>query len=430
MAAFLAVTGLVVGLLATRGLASPLLTAAVWVVTQSLLNRWPFGGFSWTEVGVALHDVAAARALAAVGGVALMTFVTVALAGFVVDLVVALGDREGRPAVLAGGGAALLLVATVTADVARFDPEPTGHLHLAVLQGDDEELPLAEQRTQQLTDDHLALAAELEGDLDLIVFPEGALDTDPEQDPALRDALTELADEHGAALLVNARVPVDRDAAANGADDRIHNANLFYDVDGTLHDEYAKQHLVPFGEYVPLRGLFGNLDALRTNVPYDFTPGDETVVFDVKGRPVGSVICFESAFGSLVRDQVRAGAEAIVVSTNNRSYRRSGNTDQHLALGQLRAAETGRPVVQASVSGVSAIIDADGRVHDRTELFEKAIVDATIVTTRGETLYVRFGDWIVWACCAALVVATVIALRRRAPEPVGSSPDAVNSAAN
>jgi apolipoprotein N-acyltransferase len=413
MASFVALVGLVVGLLAARGVASPLLTAAVWVVAQALLNRWPFGGFGWTEVGVALHDLEPARALAGVGGVLLVSFATVAVAGFLADFGIAVRDRERRAAVLAGTGVVLVAVATFGADAARSIPEPTGRLRLAVLQGDDELLSLAEQRRQQLTDDHLALAAKLRGDYDLIVFPEGALDTDPEQDGELRDALVELAREHGAALLVNARIPVDRVAAADGTDTRIFNANMLYEPDGTLQGEYAKQHLVPFGEYVPMRWLFGNLDALRTNVPYDYTPGDETVVFDVGRTPVGSVICFESAFGPLVRDQVREGAEAIVVSTNNRSYRRSGNTDQHLALGQLRAAETARPVVQASVSGISAVVDAEGNVHGRTELFEKAVIDTTVTTTRGETLYVRFGEWIVWACCIALVAAAAFAVFRR-----------------
>ena len=78
------------------------------------------------------------------------------------------------------------------------------------------------------------------------------------------------------------------------------------------------------------------------------------------------MICFESAFGPLVRDSVRKGAQALVVSTNNRSYRRSGNSEQHLAKSQMRAAETGRPVLQASVSGISAVIDPDGTVHDTT----------------------------------------------------------------
>jgi apolipoprotein N-acyltransferase len=409
MATSLALVGAVVAWLAARHVASPLITAAAWVVAEALLGRFPFGGFPWADVGVALHDVTIARALAAVGGVALVSFVTVAAAGFLIDGAIALRVRRRRPAALAGAGLATVLLFAVVAQAARFEPTPTGELRLAVLQGDDQQLSLAGQRVQRLTDDHLRLASRLDGPYDLIVFPESALDTDPELDPRLRAELVDLAAEHDAALLVNARVPVDR----GRSDGRFFNANLLYEPDGVLQDEYAKQHLVPFGEYVPLRSVFGSYDALRTNVPYDYLPGHETVVFDVKGTPVGSVICFESAFGPLVRDSVRSGAEVIVVSTNNRSYRRSGNSAQHLALGQLRAAETGRPVVQASVSGISAVIDADGAARDRTELFEQAIVDTTVTTTTGDTLYVRFGEWVAWGCVLTLLIATVVAPRRR-----------------
>ena len=348
MAANLALAGAIVGLLGQRGVRSPLLTAAAWTLMEAFQGRWPFGGFPWADVGVALHDLGAARALASVGGVLLVTYVVVAGAGFLLDAAVALRHREVRAGVVATAGIVTLVLLGVVARVTRFDPTPTGELHLAILQGDDEELSLAEQQVQELTDDHLELADRLHGDYDLIIFPESSLDTDPELDANLRAKLESIAAEHDAALLVNARVPVDRDDP-NG--DELYNSNLLYEPDGTLQDEYEKQHLVPFGEYVPLRSLLGDVGALR-QVPYDFAAGDETVVFDVKGTPVGSVVCFESAFGPLVRDFVRDGAEAIVVSTNNRSYRRSGNTEQHLALSRMRAAETGRPVVQASVSGI------------------------------------------------------------------------------
>jgi apolipoprotein N-acyltransferase len=414
MAAYIALAGLVTALLARRGIASPLLTAAVWVVAEALRGRFPFGGMPWADIGVALHDVSAARALASVGGVLLVSYVTVAAAGFVLDAGLALRSHHTRSAVLAGVGIVAVVGVGLVAVATRFEPRPTGELRVAVLQGDDQELSLAGQRAQQLTGNHLALAAGLEGNYDLIVFPESALDTNPEQDPQLRSILAQLAAKHDAAVLVNARVPVSPSEGESPESVRgeVYNADLLYDPDGTLQGKYAKQHLVPFGEYVPLRGLLGDIDALRTNVPYDFTAGDDSVVFDVKGTPVGNVICFESAFGPLVREQVRDGAEAIVVSTNNRSYRRSGNSEQHLALGQLRAAETGRPVVQASVSGISGIIDADGTVHDRTELFEQAVVDATITTTTGETLYVRFGDWLVWTCSLAVLIAAAVAVFR------------------
>ena len=295
-----------------------------------------------------------------------------------------------------------MLVVSVLADVTRYEPTETGRLRVAMLQGDDEELSLAEQQVQLLTDDHLALADQLHGHYDLIIFPEGALDADPDQDPNVRARLTAIAEKHGASVLVNARTP-----AGNGED---YNSNIMYGPDGTRQGIYSKQHLVPFGEYVPWRDALGFISELR-QIPYDFKAGDRTVVFRAGGHRIGSVICFESGFGPLVRDSVRKGAEVVVVSTNNRSYHRSGNSAQHLANSQMRAAETARPVLQASVSGISAVIDPDGSVHDTTNLFEKAIVSTTVRTTTGETPYVRFGEWVVLLSCLALIGAAVVVVR-------------------
>jgi apolipoprotein N-acyltransferase len=403
MAAYIAVAGAVVAALARRRVVSPWLTAGVWTVVEAIRGRVPLGGCAWADVGVALHSLPPARAFASLGGVPLVSFACVALAGLVVDLVVSVRAHERRGLMLAGVAILATVLVTTTADVARYEPASTGRLRVAMLQGDDQELTLAEQQRQLLTDDHLALAARLRGRYDLIVFPEGALDTDPEHDPALRRAITSIAREHASSVLVNARTPA-------GGDEE-YNSNRLYESDGTLQGTYSKQHLVPFGEYVPWRDSLGFIGELR-QIPYDFKAGDHDTIFHVAGRPIGTVICFESAFGPLVRSFVRDGAQAIVVSTNNRSYHRSGNSEQHLANSQMRAAETGRPVLQASVSGISAVIDPDGTVHDTTDLFRKAIVTTTITTTSGQTPYVRFGDWIVLVSALGIAVATVVAVRR------------------
>ena len=138
------------------------------------------------------------------------------------------------------------------------------------------------------------------------------------------------------------------------------------------------------------------------------------------------MICFESAFAPLVRDYVRDGAEALVVTTNNRSYRRSGLSAQHVALSQMRAAETGRPVLHASVSGITGVVDQYGDLHDTSELFVNKVTTGTVATTTGETMYVRFGDWVVAFAGIALVVLAFVGERRlRArdarPLPVDSS---------
>src|SRR4029079_3909188 len=230
MAAAIAVVGALVAAYARRGLASPFLTAAVWVGLEALRGRCPFGGFPWADLGVALHDVPAARALASVGGTLLVTFVVVAVNGLLLDLGLALQSHRARGAVLAGVGVAGILVGTVVVDVTRFEPTTTGHLRVALLQGDDEQLPLAEQVNQPLTEKHFALANRLRGHYDLIVFPESALDTDPESDPELRARLVALAQEHDADVLVNARTP--------GTDGQSRNTNLLYTPDGKLEGTY------------------------------------------------------------------------------------------------------------------------------------------------------------------------------------------------
>ena len=179
-----------------------------------------------------------------------------------------------------------------------------------------------------------------------------------------------------------------------------------------MQGRYAKQHLVPFGEYVPWRSQLGFIKALE-QVPRDFKPGDERVLFDVRGHRVASLICFESAFAPLVRDFVRDGAEVVVVSTNNRSYRRSSNAAQHVAQSQMRAAETGRPVLQASVSGISAVDRRlGGRPRDQPRCSDNGTISTVVTTMTGETPYVRFGDWVLSGSALALVVAAVVGRRR------------------
>ncbi|MCZ7525973.1 MAG: apolipoprotein N-acyltransferase [Acidimicrobiia bacterium] len=410
MAATWALTGLGVGLLGRVGVRSAWATAAVWVLVEGLRGRWPLGGFPWGEVGAALHDVPTARALASWGGVLLVSFTVVAVNGFLVELLLA--DRPAGTWRAPAAGLGVLLALTLVAGMARVEGRPSGTLRFALLQGNDldRDLTPEEADARYLPRSHLRLASTLEGPYDLVVFPESSLDADPERDAALRAELVAVGERHGAAVLVNA---VTRDDEGDAF-----NTNLLYDPGGRLQGTYAKQHLVPFGEYVPLRDHLGFIRELE-QVPTDYTPGPGNVVFEVAGRRVGTIICFESAFGPLVRSVVRDGAEVVVVSTNNRSYRRSGNPAQHLALSQMRAAETGRPVLHASISGITGVIDAEGDVRQTTSLFESSVVTGEVVTTTGRTPYVRYGSWIL--VLSALVVvglagrARLRGRRRRGP---------------
>ena len=129
------------------------------------------------------------------------------------------------------------------------------------------------------------------------------------------------------------------------------------------------------------------------------------------------MICFESSFAPLVRNAVRDGAEFLVVSTNNRSYRRSGLSAQHVAISQMRAAETGRPILHAAISGISAVVEPDGSVRERSKLFVNQVTSGTIETTTGTTPFVRLGEWVVAGCLLGLILAALAAHRRDSQSP-------------
>jgi apolipoprotein N-acyltransferase len=411
---YYAAMGALVTVFAARGIRSPLLTAAIWTLLEGLRVRFPLGGLAWGEIGASLHDIGVARALASWGGVALVTFVVVAANGYVLDAVLATRARRWPSVGLAASGAVALVLVAGIASLTRFEPTATGTLRVAMVQAFDlvDAPPTQLAAEQYATAETFELADQLSGRFDLIIFPESSLDRDPELDPILREQVVALGSDHDAVMLVNAR--------HRTPEGKLYNANLAYDPDGRLQGVYAKQHLVPFGEYVPLRDELSFIGELR-QIPYDFDAGEDRRLFRAGGRPFASVICYESAYSGLVSDFVRDGAEAIVVSTSDRSYRRSGIAAQHLALAQMRAAETGRPVLQAAISGISGIVDADGNVRDETELFEQTNVVGRVATTTGETPYLRYGDWLLLLCGLGVVVTAGIAAWRGRVEPTVDS---------
>jgi apolipoprotein N-acyltransferase len=428
-ALYFAVAGAIVGGLARFGVRSVWVTAAAWTLLEAVRGRWPLGGFAWGEVGDAMHDVAVVRTVAAVGGVALLSFVIVLVNGLLLDAGLALRDRpRGNGAVaFAVGGLALVVALVAAAPLSRSDLHRTGSLRFALLQGNDQDRYLTQSEIDSgyLTRRHLALAAKLRGRYDLIVFPESALENDPEQDPALRARIVALAAQHHSAVLVNAIVP------APGHPGRFYNADRWYDADGTLQGTYAKRHLVPFGEYLPFRNALSWIPQTR-QLRLDFLPGSSRRLFTLPGRGVAqgaagssrrvftvaehrvaNIICFENAFGEQVRPFVDSGAEVIVVNTNNRSYRHSANAAQHVALSQMRAAELGRAVLHASISGITAVVDDHGGVHQQTRLFHNATVTGSVTTMAGRTWYARFGDWVLWGSALTLLGAFGYGLARR-----------------
>jgi apolipoprotein N-acyltransferase len=412
LAAYWALAGFAVATLARWGVRSPWITGAVWVATEAGRGRWPFGGLTWGELGYAFHDVAWARHVASVGSVRLDTFLAVVLAGLLVDLV---AWRSGDARRVAGRRFAAATVALVAiglvAGLVRPTLSPTRTLRVAAVQGNDlnRDLTIDEIRADLLASKHFALADTITGPVDLVVFPESSMDHDPQRDPDIAEGIQRTAVRLDTFVIANSSVvPL--------PDGRRANTNFFFAPDGLLVGSFSKQHLVPFGEYLPLRSMLGWIGATE-QIGRDTAPGANRAQFLVRGVAVATMICFESAFSEIARANVRDGAEVLVLTTNNRSYRRSANSEQHVAMSQMRAAETGRPLVHSSISGSTAVIDEHGRVLSRTALFENGVTVADVTGRTGETLFVRFGDWVVYAALVVVAVAVCVgaARRRRGP---------------
>src|SRR5919197_329279 len=247
---------------------------------------------------------------------------------------------------------------------------------------------------------------------DLVIWGEGAVDSDPLTNPDRLQRIRRAAAAAGAPLLVGATVAADDDHYATEA--------LLFTRDGALADRYRKRRLVPFGEYVPMAWLMGRiLPVTREGVPFDKVPGHRLEPMVADGVRIGTIICWESAYAEDARTLAREGAGVIVVATNNASFGEGPASRQHLASSQLRAVEEGRTVVQAAVSGSSAIIGPDGVARQETGLYQQTTIRAAVAPRSGLTLYARFGQGIEATLVALAAVSLLLALlpwsrRRRA----------------
>jgi apolipoprotein N-acyltransferase len=185
--------------------------------------------------------------------------------------------------------------------------------------------------------------------------------------------------------------------------------------DGALLDRYEKVHRVPFGEYVPGRGLLAAVADLSA-IPRDAIAGRGPATLDLPVGRVAVLISYEVFFGDRAREGVRAGGRLVLVPTNASSYRDAQVPAQEVAVARLRALETGRWVIQAAPTGYSAVVDHRGRVRSRTALGVPAFLVAGVGLRSGSTVSVTTGPvpWLLTAL-AALVFAMIKPewLRRR-----------------
>jgi apolipoprotein N-acyltransferase len=405
---------------------------ACWAVLELVRAHHPIGGFPWGLLATSQHDAGPllplARVVGGFGLAAVIVAVNLAVAFWL--RAVAASRRPGpmgdaTPAAAGPGrrlaalaGLPLLVAGLLASRLAVPDPPPPSGppLEVAVVQaGLRGGHGLAQgQTTEQVFDNHVrhteSLAGAPGGPPDLVVWGEGAADADPLANPDRQAAVARAATAAGAPILLGATTRVDATHRATEA--------LLFTPGGQLADRYQKRRLVPFGEFVPLGGVLGRLiPATREGVPYDKVPGQRLEPLLIDGARVGPLICWESAYPGDARQLTRDGARLLLVMTNNASFGTGAGPRQHLAAGQLRAVETGRTVVQAAVTGISAVIEPSGGTRAETGLYQQTVVRVAADTRDGGTWYVRFGRGVeallVGIAVGGLVLAGVLSRRRR-----------------
>lgn len=411
----------------------------VWTGVEVLRGRWPLGGFGWGDLASAHTSESWMLTVARVLGADGLTLMTALLGGCAWAAVrtglavrddvevpsghtvqptaarlVAVAD-EVRPLLLATVGVAVL------GTLVTADPLPVeGEVDVLVVQGHDGRADgSGTGRTLAIAESHAdaTVAAVARGGVpDLTVWAESSLDRDPssERGAALRPAVTRAAAAVGGDLVAGVTQVLD--------DQRFRRRYVVFDAGGRpTGPVYDKQHPVPFGEYVPLRPLLGSIGPLDRFVTRDQVAGEGPVTLDAGGVRVAPIICFETLFGPLVREAVTADDAGLVVAgTNDTAYGVSDESAQHLAQSRLRAVETGRAVVHASITGSSAIVLPDGAITEQTPLFEVATVRASVPVVTGRTPALTIAtplSWVLLATLAGLVgdavVRTVAGRRRR-----------------
>lgn len=259
---------------------------------------------------------------------------------------------------------------------------------------------------------------------DLMVWPEASTPMALLADPSARVWLEDLVKESKAPLLLGAI-----GVRNHGTEmERWFNGAFIVDPDtGLVPTWYAKRHLVPFGEYVPLRGALGWLQKVVPVGPDDFTAGDDPapLLIRLKKHIVGAgpLICYEDIFPSLARESAQAGSEILFVLNNMAWYGESPASIQHMTHSVLRAVETRRPVLRCGNNGWSGWIDEFGNVRKVIATKERGTfirANATVTLERDsrwinrQSFYTQYGDWFVGVCAALAALAWALL---RLPSP-------------
>lgn len=378
--------------------AAMLVVPAGWVMIETV-RSWSSLGGPWGLLGASQWRVPAMLAPAALGGVWLVSYLIVAANTAVV---IAIHSASARMRLTAATTATVILAAAPLWYAAESQPTGDRTLQVAIVQpgvihGPTQRFNLEEEMTTRLPP----------GRFDLVVWGESSVGFDLDTRPDLTARLEALSQYLGSDVLVN----VD----ARDATGAIRKTSVLVGPQGIVA-RYEKMRLVPFGEYIPFRRVLEPLTLITRAAAQNRLRGHSLVVMHTDGVAFSPLICFESAFPDMSRRVALDGADLIVFQTATSTFQGSWAPAQHASLAAVRAVETGRPVVHATLTGTSAVFDAQGRRLAWFDTHHRGTAEVSIPFATRVTPYLRYGDWMLAYCVIVLGAAAAVASLARASQ--------------
>jgi apolipoprotein N-acyltransferase len=381
----------------------------VWVAVE--LARARITGFPWDLLGYTQVDNLSLTRLAPWTGVMGISFVIAAVNALWLIRPLSTG-RKYVPA-----AAALLLTAIATFAAAHqpsFALEPTQAVATLLQENlgvGSEAVGNKETKLDMLASFsqlslHPAITLSPAQPSQIIIWPEAPTDF-VDTDPLLRQSISDLARQANAAVIINA-VTV---ASYKGNRPSLYNSASFFLPDGTYAGRYDKMHLVPFGEYTPYKPLFFFVGDLLDDLM--FIPGTHRSVFSVGDKKYGVFICYESIFGDDLRHFPLQGAQVLVNISDDGWYGDTSASWEHLDMVRMRAIENHRWVLRATNTGITAVIDPEGRITATIPRHIRTSVQVPFGYETDLTFYSHYGDWFAWLCALATSLLLLLGLTRK-----------------
>jgi len=337
----------------------------IFIVCEEIRNRFPFGGFGWARIAYSQADAPYSK-MAGFGGATALSAITVLLALFIYHS----SNKKFQLIILLP--LALLFIPTNIVSV--------GQTNVLMIQGNVPNYGLDfNSRATQVFYNHFKetnKALEKFQKVDFILWPENAVDVDPFKNQEVKQQL----DSYKVPLIIGAIVD------NNG---RTLNTSILWRKDA--QDVYAKQHLTPFGEYIPLRSFAQIVSPLVDQVD-DFSLGDQSKVFTINAAKIAPVICYELIDDSIV-EKAAKNSNIVAVQTNSATFGKSAESAQQMSITRVRAIEHSRNIISVSTTGYSAVIDYKGQVSQRTSMGTAEHIYAKVDLIDQPSPRDRLGDW-------------------------------------